>query len=173
MRLPVKTLKFSAVGFAALVAYEAFTYTTIIPTKGDRPTVGFGSTFKEDGTPVKMGETITPTQAVIRSVKHIEKDEVGLKRCVTGKMSQAEYDILVDFTYQYGVELACSSSMVRHINAGNYEASCNAYTLYRKVGPKNDRYDCSTLVNGKPNKRCWGVWTRSLERKEKCLSALS
>jgi len=31
------------------------------------------------------------------------------------------------------------------------------------------RMKMSNVVNGKPNKRCWGVWTRSLERRDKCL----
>ena len=166
MRLPVKFLQLSAMGFALLAGYEGFSYIATIPTKGDRPTHGFGSTIKEDGSPVKMGETITPQQAVIRSVTHIEKDEAGLKRCVTGAMSQGEYDILVDFAYQYGSKAACNSSIVRHINAGNYTASCNAYTLYKFSAG----YDCSTLVFGQPNRRCWGVWQRSLERRDKCLS---
>jgi len=169
MRLPIYVLRFSAIGFALLAGYEGFSYIATIPTKGDRPTHGFGSTFKEDGTPVKLGEPITPPQAISRSIVHLQKDEARLRQCVTGKLNQTEYDILVDFTYQYGVARTCNSSMVRHINAGNYQASCNAYTLYKFSAG----YDCSTLVNGQPNKRCWGVWQRSLERKDKCLAALN
>ena len=80
---------------------------------------------------------------------------------------QAEYDILVDFAYQYGVPTACASSIVLYANAGRYGDSCSAYTLYKRSGG----YDCSTMINGKPNKRCWGVWTRSMARRDRCLAA--
>lgn len=166
-RLPIAALVLSAAGFAGIVMNEHYTGTAVIPTQGDRPTVGFGSTFREDGSPVRMGDTITPPQAIARSVAHIAKDEVGLKRCVTAPLLQAEYDLLVDHAYQYGVATTCSSSMVLYANAGRYVDACNAYLRYKFAAG----YDCSTLVGGKPNRRCWGVWERSLERQKKCLSA--
>lgn len=165
-RLPVAALVLSAAGFAGIAVNEHYTDTAVIPTKNDRPTVGLGSTFRDDGTPVQMGDTITPVKAIVRSIKHIQKDEAGLKRCVVAPMHQVEYDVLVDFAYQYGVPTACRSSMVLYTNAGRYADACNAYTRYRFSGG----YDCSTTINGQPNRRCWGVWKRSQERKEKCLS---
>lgn len=169
MRAPnrnaIQALKFSAAALVALIGIEGYTDRAVIPTKNDRPTVGFGSTFRDDGTPVQMGDTITPGQAVKRTLAHIDKDERGIKRCVTGPMSQNEYDILVDFSYQYGVRRTCESAMVLNTNAGNYGAACHAYTQYKWAG----KYDCSTLINGKRNKRCWGVWTRNLERRDQCL----
>lgn len=166
-RVPVAALTLSAAGLVAILLQEDYTDRAIVPTKNDRPTVGFGSTFKEDGSPVRLGDTIRPPQAVKRSLAHIEKDEARLKKCVTAPLSQVEYDILVDFSYQYGVPTICKSSMVRLANAGDYIGSCNAYPLYKRSGG----YDCSTLINGQPNKRCWGVWTRNLERRDRCLAA--
>ena len=166
-RSHVAALTLSAAALVGILTSEDYTERAVIPTKNDRPTVGFGSTFREDGTPVRLGDTIKPVQAVQRTMAHINKDETKLKRCVTGPMLQAEYDILVDFAYQYGTDTACKSSMVRFTNQGLYRNACEAYTLYKRSGG----YDCSTLVNGKPNKRCWGVWLRSLERRDKCLEA--
>jgi lysozyme len=137
--------------------------TAEVPTKNDRCTVGFGSTFKEDGSPVQCGETITPVQAVKRSLSHIAKDETQLKSCVTAPLSQKEYDILVNFSYQYGTAATCKSSMVKNINAGNYAQACEGYTLYKMSGG----FDCS--IPG--NKVCSGVWTRNLNRKADCMAA--
>ena len=162
-RIAFAALTLSAAGFAGLVLEESYTDRAVVPTKGDRPTVGFGSTFRDDGTPVQMGDTITPAKAIARSVAHIAKDESGLKRCVTGALSQPEYDILLKFSYQYGVAATCKSSMVRHINAGQYEQACEGYLLYKKSAG----YDCS--IPG--NRICGGVWTRNLERREQCLAA--
>lgn len=166
-RSAIAALVLSAAGLIGIVSQEGFTERAVVPTKNDRPTNGFGGTFNEDGSPVKMGDTIKPVPALQRSLSHIAKDEDGLKRCVTGQMTQGEYDILVDFSYQYGVRATCASSMVRHINSGNYVSACNAYTMYKFSGG----YDCSTTINGKPNTRCWGVWTRNLKRMDKCLEA--
>ena len=166
IRLTVTALSLSLAGFVALVTHESYTDRAIIPTKNDRPTVGFGSTFRDDGLPVKMGDTITPPKAIARSAAHIAKDEAGLKRCVTGPLNQVEYDVLVDHAYQYGVSKTCDSSMVREINAGNYKASCDAYLLWFMAGGR----DCRQPENWGPN-GCKGVWTRSQDRQSKCLGA--
>jgi GH24 family phage-related lysozyme (muramidase) len=162
-RSHVAALSLSAAALVASITSESYTDTAVAPTKNDRPTVGFGSTFREDGTPVRLGDTIKPVQAVQRTMAHINKDETRLKQCVTGPVSQVEFDTLLDFSYQYGTAATCNSSMVRHINTGNYVAACNAYTLYRFSGG----YDCS--IPG--NKVCGGVWKRNLERRDKCLKA--
>jgi GH24 family phage-related lysozyme (muramidase) len=159
----VSTLVLSAAGYVGMLGYEGYTDRAVIPTQNDRPTVGFGSTFRDDGSPVQMGDTITPQRAAARTLAHIAKDEGKLKRCVTGPLNQVEYDVLVDFAYQYGVLATCESSMVREVNAGNYEAACRGYTLYRRSGG----FDCS--IPG--NKVCAGVWKRNVARQKKCLAA--
>jgi len=163
-RTKIAALSVSAAAFVALVAHEGWTDRAVIPVKGDVPTVGPGLTKRPDGSPVQMGDTIKPVEGIQRSLAHIQKSETALKRCVTGPLSQAEYDILVDFAYQYGETAACKSGMVRAINAGDYAASCEAYLKYRFVAG----YDCSTAGN----RRCWGVWARSKERRDKCVEAL-
>ena len=164
-RTHIAALSVSASLLVGLAVHEGYTDRAVIPTKDDRPTVGFGSTFHEDGTPVKMGDTTNPVQALRRTLKHIQKDEVGIKRCVTAPLYQHEYDVMVDFAYQYGTQTLCTSSMVRLANAGDYAGSCDAYLKYKRAAG----YDCSTMIDGKPNKRCWGVWTRQVERRMKCL----
>jgi lysozyme len=162
-RSHVAGLALSASAFVGLVTNEYFTDTAVIPVKGDRPTVGFGSTFKEDGSAVKMGDTITPTKALARSLSHIQKDESKLKRCVTAELSQVEYDLMVDFAYQYGTTALCESTIVKAANSGDYVASCKGYLEYKFVA----KYDCSTPGN----KRCAGVWTRSKKRYDTCMDA--
>jgi GH24 family phage-related lysozyme (muramidase) len=161
-RLPIAALVLSAAGFAGIAVNEHYTDTAVIPTRNDRPTVGLGSTFRDDGTPVRMGDTITPVKAIVRSINHIARDEAGLKRCVSAPMSQAEYDVLVDFAYQYGVKTTCSSSIVLYTNASRYAEACDAYLRYKYSGG----YDCS--VPG--NRVCAGVWKRNVERRARCLA---
>jgi lysozyme len=161
-RIVVAALSLSAAAMVGLWNHEGWTEEAVIPVKGDVPTVGPGLTVREDGSPVRMGDTITPLQGANRSLAHLQKAEASVKRCVTAPLHQVEYDLMLDFSYQYGVAALCKSSIVREANAGNYRASCEAYKKYRFVAG----YDCSTPGN----KRCWGVWKRSLERANKCLS---
>jgi GH24 family phage-related lysozyme (muramidase) len=107
-----------------------------------------------------MGDTIKPVEGVQRSLAHIQKDEGAVKRCVTAPLHQREYDLMVDFAYQYGPAALCSSSIVRLANAGDYAGSCKAYERFRFVAGR----DCSVRSNG-----CYGVWTRSQERAQKCM----
>jgi GH24 family phage-related lysozyme (muramidase) len=162
-RRHVAAITVSAALFVSLLASEGYTDKAVIPVQGDRPTNGFGSTFNADGTPIKMGDRTTPVAAAQRSLLHIQKDETGIKQCVFAPLSQAEYDLMVDFSYQYGVAKLCNSSMVRLANAGDYSGSCRGYLQYKRVAG----FDCSTPGN----KRCPGVWTRSVERYQKCMEA--
>lgn len=164
IRIAIGALAVSGAALVGLVSHEGYTDKAVIPVKNDRPTVGFGSTFRDDGSPVQMGDTITPQQALARTLAHINKDESGIKACVKVPLNQVEYDTLVNFSYQYGVNTLCKSSIVRFANAGNYAASCNAYLEYKYAGG----YDCS--IPG--NKRCSGVWKRSQERQKACMGAL-
>jgi len=164
LRVAIGALALSAFGLVGIVGLEGFTSTAVIPIPGDRPTNGFGSTFKEDGSPVKLGETITPHKALARSLHHIQKDETRLRQCVTGPLSQAEYDVLVDFAYWRGAGGACRSDVVLHINAGRYADACAAYLGLdaRRAAGK----DCADPAN-----RCRGVWLRAQERNRRCLEA--
>ena len=160
-RIATAILSLSAAALVAITASEGYTDKAIIPTQGDRPTVGFGSTYRDDGSPVRMGDTITAPKALARTLAHIQKDESALRQCVTAPLHQREYDLLVDFSYQYGAKATCASSIVRLVNAGQYAQACGAYLRYRFAAG----YDCSTPGN----KRCWGVWTRQLNRYNQCM----
>lgn len=163
-RVLVASLTLSASAFIGLVVHEGYTDKAIIPTKNDRPTVGFGSTFHENGQAVKMGETTTPVRALIKAQAHISKEEERFRASLPGvKLHQAEYDLYMDWVYQFGTGNWIKSSMHRHLLAGNYRAACDSLLLYKFSGG----YDCSTPGN----KRCAGVWTRQLERHAACLAA--
>lgn len=184
-RVAIGALALSAAGFVGLIAHEGYTDKAIVPVQGDRPTVGFGSTFRDDGSAVQMGDTITPPKAVARSLAHIQRDETRLRQCVTAPVSQIEYDLLVDHAYQYGSVATCGSTVVRLTNERRYTEACEAYLAWRfmtspvaRVGwepfrfdaagrPIRWRYDCTTPGN----RICSGVGKRSTERADKCRAA--
>lgn len=163
LRVSVAALALSFAGFVGIATQEGYVERATVPTKNDRPTNGFGSTFNADGSPVKLGDTTTPVRALITAQAHISKEEQKFRDSLPGvKLYQSEYDLYMDFTYQFGNGTWRASSMRRNLLAGDYVAACNALLLYRFSGG----FDCSTPGN----RRCAGVWTRQQERNRKCLS---
>ena len=161
-RQAVASLALSAVALIGLVVSEGYSDKAVVPTANDRPTVGFGSTFHEDGKPVKLGDTTTPVRALIKVQAHVAKEERVFRESLPGvALHQGEYDLYLDWTYQYGTGAWVKSSMRRNLLAGNYAGACKALLAYKFSGG----YDCSTPGN----KRCAGVWTRQLERYNTCM----
>lgn len=165
-RVWVGALTLSLAAFVGMAGKEGWTENAVIPTKNDRPTMGYGSTFKEDGSPVKMGDKITPQRSLILAQLHISKEEKLFRASIPNvALHQAEYDIYMDWIYQYGTGAWRSSSMRRELVAGDYKAACGALLEYKKSGG----FDCS--IPG--NRICAGVWTRQLKRHKACLEAQS
>lgn len=163
-RIAVTILSLSAAGFATWQASEGFTPVAVIPTKGDVPTIGHGSTRYEDGSPVRMGDTITPARAEILARNLNSQAEKQFAASLPGvKLHQAEFDIYMDFVGQYGIGTWLKGSPRRDLLAGNYAKACHDLLKYRFAAG----FDCSTPGN----KRCAGVWARQLERHAKCMAA--
>ena len=163
-RIAVTVLSLSAAGFATWQASEGYTPVAVIPTKGDVPTIGHGSTHYEDGQPVRMGDTITPARAEVLARNLNSQAEKQFAASLPGvKLYQAEFDIYMDFVGQYGIGTWLKGSPRRDLLAGNYAQACHDLLKYRYAAG----FDCSTPGN----KRCSGVWTRQLERHAKCMAA--
>lgn len=163
-RILAAGLALSASTFVAILSSEGYTDAAVIPTRNDRPTVGFGSTFRDDGAPVRMGDRITPVRAVQRAAAHLSKEEGAFRASIPGvALHQAEYDVYMDWVYQYGTGAWRESTMRRQLLGGQYRQACDALLLYKRSGG----YDCS--IPG--NKVCAGVWTRQLARHKKCMEA--
>ena len=162
-RIAVGLLSISAAGFATWQASEGLTTTAVIPTQGDVPTIGHGSTRYEDGSPVRMGDTITPQRAEILARNLNSQAEKQFAASLPGvTLHQTEFDVYMDFVGQYGIGTWLKGSPRRDLLAGNYAQACNDLLKYKYAAG----FDCSTPGN----KRCAGVWTRQLKRHTKCMS---
>lgn len=156
-------LSLSAIAFAGRSLYEGYTETAVIPTKGDVPTVGLGSTFRDDGSRVELGDKITPPQAIRRAIRHGGKDEAAMHKCFgTGAMMyQWEWDAYSDIAYNVGASKLCGSSIVRKVKSGQYEAACNTILEFHNAAGR----DCRPRNSG-----CYGVWTRRQDMAHLCLT---
>lgn len=165
-RVAVAALSLSAAGFVAILNHEGYTDQAVIPTKGDMPTYGFGSTTREDGAPVRMGDRTTPVKAVNRTLAYLQNAEAEMKRTLDGvELTQGEYDLYLNWRYQYGATRWRQSTMLRELRDGNYRGACEALLLYKF----SQKRDCSMPENWGP-RGCKGVWDRSVENHAKCIA---
>ena len=149
--------------FGGVKGYEGFTSKPVIPTKGDVPTIGHGTTVYPNGKRVTMNDKpISRETARYYLANHVNGIDANLKKSLGGvKLTQNEYESYLDFSYQYGVNAFNGSSMYRLLKQGQYTQACNAMLRYKFVAGR----DCSIRKNN-----CYGVWTRQQERVKKCLS---
>lgn len=130
-RTGIATLALSATALVALALSEGYTGKAVQPLPGDKPTIGFGTT---DG--VRMGDTITPPKALERKLRDVQAFEGALKQCVQVPLYQHEYDAYVSLAYNIGSKAFCGSTLVRELNAGNYDAACKQILRWDKFKGK-------------------------------------
>lgn len=153
----------SVAGVAFTAKYEGFTSKPIVPVKGDVPTIGYGTTYYSDtGKSVKMSDpAITKDQGKKYLKMHMTKEGEKFNKTLQGvKISQKEYDLYMDFTYNFGISNWRSSSMLKNLKNGNYVEACKSLLKWKYVAKR----DCSIRSNG-----CYGVWTRQVDRYNICM----
>ncbi len=151
----------SAVGVAFTAGYEGFSSKPYLDS-GKVATIGYGSTVYPNGQRVKMTDApVTKKQGMDYLQIHMTKDAQRFNRSLQGvKLSQAEYDLYMDFTYQFGTGAWQQSSMLRNLKSGQYSQACKSLLKWRFVAGR----DCSVRSNN-----CYGVWTRQQARYQKCM----
>lgn len=167
-RIAVGLLTMSAAGFATWKASEEFVSAPMIPTKGDVPTIGYGSTRYEDGRAVKLTDPPISRKRAEELAKNLNSaSEKQFAKSLEGaKLNQAEFDLYMDFVGQFGIGNWRKSSMRRYILQERYADSCRALLAWRQ----QDGRDCSLEINW-GRKGCKGVWTRQLKRHADCMAA--
>lgn len=162
-KISIIALAASAAFFTSLIGYEGYESKPYLDS-AKVATIGIGSTTYENGSKVKMTDKpISEERAVQIAQAHISKDEIVFKKSLQGvKLTQAEYDVYLDFTYNFGQSNWNNSSMRKNLQAGQYVQACRSLLKWKYVAKK----DCSIRSNN-----CWGVWVRQQERFNKCMGA--
>lgn len=140
-RSALAALSLSAAGLVGIALHEGYSDKAITPVKGDVPTIGFGTTGG-----VRPGDTITPPKALARALSDVRKFEGALKQCVRVPLHQHEYDAYVSLAYNIGpgkdgvadgfcwLKRGGPSTLVRRLNAGDYEGACRSILEWDKFG---------------------------------------
>lgn len=128
-RRSISTLALSAVALVGLVMSEGYSDRAVIPIPGDVPTIGFGSTRG-----VKLGDKTTPPKALGRALRDVQEFEGAVKKCVTAPLFQHEYDAYIQLSYNIGATAFCNSTLVKKVNAFDYEGGCREILRWDRAG---------------------------------------
>lgn len=101
-------------------------------------TIGYGQTgayppgFRLAGF-VKAGDTVSEEEADTLLRVDLASREKAVERLVTVDLNQNEFDALVSFVYNVGVEAFRMSTALRRLNNGKREAAAEALTWWNKA----------------------------------------
>ncbi|MEO1766774.1 lysozyme [Thiobacter aerophilum] len=135
-RLPATLLIASAIALGSIALHEGYSSRAYDDGVGVQ-TVGFGSTRKEDGTPVKPGDTVTPQRAVVMLARDANRTGREIAACIGDvPLYQHEWDALVSLAYNIGSTAFCKSTIVKrlHQTPPDYAGACEAIKLWTKAG---------------------------------------
>lgn len=93
-------------------------------------TIGYGHTGKD----VKAGKKIDIFDAEILLKKDVEKFETAVNDAVTVPLTQGQFDALVSFCFNLGAGTLLKSTLLKRLNAGNYEGASGQFVLFVHAG---------------------------------------
>ena len=109
-------MELSAAGFDLIKSFEGCRLTAYRDTSGIW-TIGWGHTAG-----VLAGDTCTQDQADAWLVNDLEFAEAAVNHLVTVDLEQHQFDPLVSFTYNLGQNAFGNSTLLRLLNAADYDA---------------------------------------------------
>jgi lysozyme len=121
-------------------------------------TIGYGHTSAAGEPAVTEGMTITREEAETILKRDLAKYEKPVADLVKVKLTQHQFDVLVDFAYNAGVGNLKSSTLLKKLNAGDYDAVPSELMKWTKGGGK----ELPGLVR---RRRAESEWWRDLSNK--------
>ena len=99
-------------------------------------TIGFGTIKYPNGIRVKAGDSCTSQQAEDYLRNDLTSFENAVNRLVKAKLNQNQFDALVSFTYNLGETNLGKSTLLKKLNAGDYQGAADQFLVWNKAGGK-------------------------------------
>src|SRR5690349_10890967 len=123
------SLSYSAAGLAMTEEFEGLQLTAYQDQVGVW-TIGYGHT----GPDVHGGLTITQAQAEHLLESDIAAAVVCVNRAVTSDINQNQFDALVDFVFNLGCASLLASTLLRFVNAGDFDSAAPQFLRWDHAG---------------------------------------
>lgn len=126
-------MKTSGNGIQKICAHEAVVLKAYPdPATGGEPwTIGVGHTGN-----VRPGDTITYDEAMALLAEDLVRFETILNNAITVSVTQNQYDALVSFCFNVGGGNFRSSTLLRKLNARDYQGAADEFPKWNKAAGK-------------------------------------
>jgi lysozyme len=119
-------MKLSAAGLAAIKRHEGLrleAYPDPGSANGKPVSIGYGATTTSAGNEWSLGDRITELQAETLLRRDLEDAERTVNALVKVPLSQGQFDALVSFVFNVGQGAFADSTLLRLLNAGDYNGA--------------------------------------------------
>lgn len=85
---------------------------------------------------VKQGDVCTEDEGREMFRRELAKHEAAVRRLVTVDLTQQQFDALVSFSYNCGAAALGKSSLLKHLNKGDYARAASHFADWKRAGGK-------------------------------------
>ncbi len=121
-------MQISERGLELVKAHEKCRLTAYMPTRNDVLTIGWGHT----GLDVHKDSVWTQQQADDALLADLTHAELCVTRHVSAELTQFEFDALVSLVYNIGCVAFKGSTLLRLLNAGDYDGASAQFSAWNK-----------------------------------------
>ena len=137
-RTTIAALAVSAAALVGIAGYEDYRGSAYLDS-GNVPTLGYGATKG-----VKLGDTTTPTRALIRLQGDVSEHARAIARCIKVPLFQHEFDAYLSLAFNIGAGAFCRSAapdqpptLIDLINTQRYADACTRLLQFDKYRNPN------------------------------------
>ena len=129
-------MKISPRGLELIKDFEGFSSTSYLDVV-NIPTIGWGNTYYENGTKVKLGEQISKTDA-LKLLEVVANRDFADKifPAIKVKVTQSQFDAMVSLAYNIGTGAFLKSTLLKKVNAGDFAGAGEEFLRWNKAGGK-------------------------------------
>ena len=128
-------MKVSSKGLELIKEFEGFSSVAYL-CSAKKATIGYGNTFWEDGTPVKIGDQISKERAETLLKHVVDNFSVAVEVDIKIEVTQNQFDALVSLAYNIGLGAFKNSTLLRQLNRGNFVGASQEFLRWNKSNGK-------------------------------------
>ena len=129
-------MQISDKGLGLIKAFEGFRAKPYRDPVGI-PTVAYGATYYPDGRRVRLSDPpMTEAEGEMMLRHQVRAYADGIARYAQVALNQNQFDALTSWAYNVGLEAARTSTLMRKLNAKDYQGAANELPRWNRAGGK-------------------------------------
>lgn len=100
------------------------------------PTIGYGTIRYKNGNKVKLGDTITKSEAINEMLHELNQKYNSIKSHIKVDLNTNQIDALVSFAYNVGEGALINSTLLKKVNEGKFDEVPSQFMRWINAGGK-------------------------------------